>query len=214
MGYIDSGPDAHDVFVSYAHGPVPLNSGADGSTDLLTKWTSTLVRDLGQQIDIYIGIKEPAHRTHFWMDPELEGNLPLTANLRTKVEQSALMLVVMSNFYLDSEWCGKEVAWFTSAAPDHAGAGEVFVVRALPTDESRWPATLREERGATLPGYRFHPTTRPGEDCDPYGWSSNEESEYRKLILTLARDMTKQLRRTKWKIQRESRNGAGRFRDL
>ena len=73
---------------------------------------------------------------------------------------SALMLLVMSPFYLQSDWCGDEVGWFTAADPERAADGDLFVVRVVPTDEEKWPSTLRDEQGATLPGYRFHPAMR------------------------------------------------------
>ena len=121
MGYIDPGPDAHDVFVSYAHGPVPLGPLAGGRIDPLGKWTRALVANVSEQVDFYLGVKDVARRAEFWMDPELEGNLPLTANLRAKVEQSALMLLVMSPFYLQSDWCGNEVGWFSARRPGPDG---------------------------------------------------------------------------------------------
>lgn len=198
MGYIER--DAHDVFVSYAHGPVPLGPLAGGRIDPLGKWTRALVANVGEQVDFYLGIKNPAERAHLWMDPELEGNLPLTANLRAKVEQSALMLLVMSPFYLQSDWCGDEVGWFTAANPDHGAEGDVFVVRVVPTDEEKWPSTLRDEQGATLPGYRFHPAMRPGEMCEPLGWPepTADDSQYMDLVGQLARDIAKRLTKLRW----------------
>jgi hypothetical protein len=51
------------------------------------------------------------------MNPELEGHQLLTDNLKRKVERSALLLVVMSPFYLGSAWCGDEVNWFAATLP-------------------------------------------------------------------------------------------------
>lgn len=198
MGYLER--DAHDVFVSYAHGPVPLGPLASGRIDPLGKWTRALVANVSEQVDFYLGIKNPAERAHFWMDPELEGNLPLTANLRAKVEQSALMLLVMSTFYLQSDWCGSEVGWFTAAKRNRVGEGDLFVVRVMPTDEAKWPATLRDEKGATLPGYRFHPTMRPGEMCEPMGWPepTADERDYMELVGQLARAIAARLTKLRW----------------
>ena len=201
MGYIDPGPDAHDVFVSYAHGPVPFGPLAGGRIDPLGKWTRALVANVSEQVDFYLGVKDVARRAEFWMDPELEGNLPLTANLRTKVEQSALMLLVMSPFYLQSDWCGNEVGWFSAGGGRIGTAdGDLFVVRVVPTDEKKWPATLRDEKGATLPGYRFHPAMRPGEMCEPLGWPepTADDSAYMDLVGQLARDIAKRLTKLRW----------------
>ena len=96
---------AHDVFVSYAHGPKPLAGFRGMRSDFISKWTQSLVDDLSSQLDVFLGTKDQKRRVSIWMDPALDGNYPLSENINAKIKQSALLLVVMSDFYLDSPWC-------------------------------------------------------------------------------------------------------------
>jgi hypothetical protein len=194
----------HDVFVSYAHGPVPLGQYSTVQQDPLSKWTHKFVDDLRGNIDFLLGFKDPQRRVEIWMDPALEGNQPLGANLKGKVERSALLLVAMSHFYLQSEWCGKEVEWFSDRIDTD---GHLFVARVCPTQQE-WPKALKDKDGNELPGYRFHPATEPGQLCNPYGWPrpTEDDKEYQAELTRLAHAITKQLQRLKW-IERQ--NGEG-----
>ena len=96
---------AHDVFVSYAHGPKPLAGFRGMRSDFISKWTQSLVDDLSSQLDVFLGTKDQKRRVSIWMDPALDGNYPLSESINAKIKQSALLLVVMSDFYLDSPWC-------------------------------------------------------------------------------------------------------------
>ena len=134
-----------DFFVSYAHGP-PLR-GFDGEGgDLLRRWTRRLVDRLEAEILLSLGTKDPDKGSNYWMDRRLRGNQPLTDTLKEEVEASALLVVVMSNFSLQSSWCEDEVGWFRARigrGPRRISRENIFVVRAMPTDEARWPAGLR-----------------------------------------------------------------------
>jgi hypothetical protein len=68
------------------------------------------------------------------MDPALDGNYPLSKSINSKIKESALFLVVMSDFYLDSPWCLDELKWFS----DHATSNDrIFVVKAFNTAVER-----------------------------------------------------------------------------
>src|SRR3954449_11412955 len=92
----------YDVFVSYAHGPMPFKTATGQRKDPLSMWTHSLVNDLQSQLDIYLGSKDADRRVNIWLDPKIEGNSPLSQNLKDKVQNAALMVVVMSHFYLKS----------------------------------------------------------------------------------------------------------------
>ena len=111
---------AHDVFVSYAHGPKPLAGFRGMRSDFISKWTQSLVDDLSSQLDVFLGTKDQKRRVSIWMDPALDGNYPLSQNINAKIKQSAILLVVMSDFYLDSPWCLDELKWFS----DHAASND------------------------------------------------------------------------------------------
>jgi hypothetical protein len=60
---------AHDVFVSYAHGPKPLAGFRGMRSDFISKWTQSLVDDLSSQLDVFLGTKDQKRRVSIWMDP-------------------------------------------------------------------------------------------------------------------------------------------------
>jgi hypothetical protein len=114
----------HDVFVSYAHGPSPSGKRAE----LIREWTHSFVDDLQSQLDVLLGTKDQKRRVSIFIDRALDGNRPLSEGLTAKAKQSALLLVVMSHYYLDSPWCRDELKWFS----DQAGSNDkVFVVKAF-----------------------------------------------------------------------------------
>jgi len=185
---------SHDVFVSYGHGPKPLRGYNGQRHDMLGCWTRAFVDALAGLVDINLGIKDDARRVKIWMDPDLEGNQPLSPNLQAKVRDSGLLLVVMSKFYLDSPWCGEELNWFT----EHTGGepGLIFVARAYNTQENDWPAALRPG-GNALPGYPFCTFDDPASLGEPLGWPEpdSKDRDFWKRLTPLADEVTRQLRR-------------------
>jgi len=151
----------HDVFVSYAHAPQ------------LSDWSQKLCESLASALNYLLGYNTTQPGVDIWMDPDLRRNLPLTAQLRSRIEESALLLIVMSRFYLSSEWCGKEVAWFEAAARSRvAPRSRIFIVHPEPTDRAKWPSALHD-----LPGYTFHSDTRSARVVLPFGFIGNEEDK-------------------------------------
>lgn len=188
---------AHDVFVSYGHGPMPFD-GYDGArTDFLSRWTRGLIDDLTSELDIILGTKDNDRRVAIWMDPALSGNQPLSKDLKTQVESSALLLVVMSHFYVDSDWCGKELEWFT--AREAATDGKIFVVKAFNIDQTRWPSALKPG-GDALPGYKFFEAANAQDRGKPLGWPEPDDAdkEYRDQLWKLANEVASELKRLEW----------------
>jgi len=94
-------------------------------SDFISKWTQSFVDDLSSQLDVFLGTKDQKRRVSIWMDPALDGEFSALQKHQFQNKQSALFLLVMSDFYLDSPWCLDELKWFpiTSAANDR-----IFVV--------------------------------------------------------------------------------------
>ena len=123
----------HDIFVSYAHG------------DQLGAWSIALQEDLRKALNLILQSKLNGTSVNVWIDQALRKNVPLSDQLQGRVKGSALLVIVMSPFYLGSTWCGLEVAWFSAAARSRiAPDRRIFVIHALPTDRSSWPPTLVE----------------------------------------------------------------------
>jgi hypothetical protein len=184
----------HDIFVSYGHGPKPFRGHNGERRDMLSCWTRAFVDALAAQLDINLGIKDDERRAKIWMDPELEGNEPLSKNLEAKVRDSGLLLVVMSKFYLESRWCGQELNWFA----DHTGNdhGRIFVARAYNTPDDTWPDALRPGGNALL-GYTFCTFGDPVSLGEPLGWPEpdTKDRDFWRQLTPLAEEVARQLRR-------------------
>ena len=113
----------HDIFVSYAHAD---NQGAGGS-EMEHGWVTTLRHNL---------IHAPgALRKDVYIDHQLKPGDPLDADLLRKVERSALLLIVLSQSYIRSEWCGKELDHFVEThADDRRRPLDVMVLELRPFD--------------------------------------------------------------------------------
>jgi hypothetical protein len=186
---------AHDIFVSYGRGPEAFG----GRRDFLSKWTRKFVDDLASQLDIILGNKEASRRVDIWMDQSaLQGNQPLSPELQKSIDQSALLLVVMSDYYLKSQWCKHELEWFNGRGSDKV-VGRVFVVKAFNTDRATWPGALRPE-GSDLVGYPFYSTESADDTGMPLGWPEPDESdkEYWKQLLALGNQIASELKRREW----------------
>ena len=189
---------AHDVFVSYAHGPP--QSGR--RVDLMSDWTHSFVDDLQSQLDVLLGTKDQKRRVSIFIDRALDGNRPLSESLTAKAKQSALLLVVMSHYYLDSPWCRDELKWFS----DQAGSNDkVFVVKAFNTAAELWPPALKPD-GHPLPGFTFYSTEDPDELGKPLGWPKPDKTEkaYWDALWKLANAIATQLKRLEYSAAKTS----------
>src|SRR6516164_572172 len=165
-------------------------------TDFISKWTRSFVDDLSSQLDIFLGTKDQKRRVSIWMDPALDGNRPLREGLKAEIEQSALLLVVMSKFYLESSWCGEELKWFSN----HADSKDrMFVVKAFNTPIDQWPVALKPD-GQPLLGFTFYTTEHPDDLGKPLGWPQPDDTDkaYWDAIWKLADAMASQLKRIEW----------------
>jgi hypothetical protein len=169
----------HDIFVSYAH------------EEQLGEWTVRLQEELRKALNLIFYLKPPGRTFNVWIDEILRKNLPLSKALKTHVEGSALLLIVMSPFYLGSAWCGREVEWFGAAARSRIDPNaRIFVVHAQATTRTAWPPSLAE-----LPGYQFfgrHP--RANVEL-PLGLIGDEEDKvaFKQALYNLAGQIKQQI---------------------
>ena len=160
-----------DMFVSYSHGIRPH----DASESDLKIWTRALVGKLTEHIGYSLDVQHKPVR--IWYDDKLSGAAALTDALKTEVENSATLLIIMTNQYLSSEWCKKERDWFeTEVRRRGGGVDNVFVVRAMPTENEQWPNFLKDGFGETVLGYRFCAEEK-GKAARPFGWVNPDQSK-------------------------------------
>jgi TIR domain len=175
-----------DVFISYSHG----DAVGDGKSPL-KEWTRALIREI---LERDIQALHPEFKTlNVWMDDKIDPTAFLTAELRSTVGASGVLMIVMSEHYLESSWCHDELEWFRKQIQDRAGdPGRVFIIRAQKTDPSKWPDFLRDERGSPLIGFTFYDS----ENGMPLGWRDLRcvDIEFRKTMGNLHTALTRRLR--------------------
>jgi hypothetical protein len=183
---------AHDVFVSYSHGDPRGTSDSP-----LRRWTIALVRELKAEIQ---SVDTEFDSLDVWCDEHLDPTAHLTPELRDIVKSSGILMIAMSPRYLSSTWCKDELDWFREQIKDRSrDQGRVFIIRVLPTDESKWPDFLCDERGKPPVGFRFYDP----QSNMPYGWRDVREQaeEYPRQLWTLQTSLTKRLRELRSRLQ-------------
>jgi hypothetical protein len=119
----------HDVFVSYVH----VDNRKYGQE---IGWVETLVENLREALPQKLRRDQP----DVWRDPRLSSSEPFPDAIRKAVTHSATLLVILSESYLTSEWCQRELALFLETAEQTGGAtGRIFLVRLDALDHNRWP---------------------------------------------------------------------------
>jgi hypothetical protein len=172
-----------DIFVSYAHVDNEPLPGAEKG------WVTILINCL----KILLG-KKLGHPGVFslWMDDKLLGNAALTSDTIRQLEDSAIIVVILSPAYLISDRCRSELSIFLATAGQHSE--RVFVVE---HDVVEWPPELSD-----LLGYKFwvsDDTGRPHTLAMPK--PNPDELEYYQRLDDLARQLAGKLKSLKEQAQ-------------
>jgi len=169
----------YDLFVSYAH----LDDQPPATN--LRGWVKILIQRLE------IEVRQRGFKNfQIWSDEQLAENLPLTTQLMEKIKRSAMLLVVMSPSYLQSEWCGRERDQFLGLVKDRVAEGCVFLAEArqVSSTEARYPGAFRD-----LMPVKFW-TDDPDSQTDrPLGVPDPDEPQYAKRIFHLSQLIKTQL---------------------
>ena len=182
-----------DVFVSYSHGD-PIAGEAP-----LRDWTRALIHRL--RVGLH-ALKTEFDGLDIWMDPDIDPTAFLTPELKAKAGACGVLMIVMSERYLKSSWCGDELKWFREQFEGRASeGGRVFVIRAQQTEERLWPDFLRDARGHALIGFPFYDP----ENGDPWGFQLREPGdEYFKELTHLRTWLTRRLRELRERAARRA----------
>jgi hypothetical protein len=181
MAYVPS--VAHDVFVSYAHLD---NLAPEGRASL--GWVDLLLERLTVQLKKRVG----SGAIDIWIDHELAGNRPLTPEILNAARDSALLLVVMSPAYLQSEWCARERNAFLDVARDRVADGRIFIVRSLDENLAERPAEFGD-----LTGYPFFVDDPRTGVQRSLGEADPSEPEFLTRIFGLSTYLARELNRLK-----------------
>lgn len=177
----------HDVFVSYAHvDDIPAHGSSHG-------WVTTFVAELGRQLAMQLGRID---NQSVWMDHHLRGNSAITPEILGEATESATLLVILSQGYLNSEWCNRELEVFLSRIKAQQGIDiPVFVIEKQRLDRGLWPRDLGNLRG--YPFWEYD--GQPGPDTPCYTLADprprEDQLKYWSRLSDLSKDLAVALRR-------------------
>jgi hypothetical protein len=136
----------HDVFISYAH----VDSEPSIPGDDATRWVNTLRQSLQTRIDQKLGRKDAVR---ICMDQgALAGHEPVTPRIREAISSSAILVVALSNGYLESPRCQQERELFIEAAGGvEKASSRCFLVHLDEIPRDRWPKIFSDDIG-----YQFY----------------------------------------------------------
>jgi hypothetical protein len=159
-----SGP-RYDVFVSYAHADNDKSVGSSAQYG----WVTTLAHNLNTGPNHY--------RKNLFIDHRLRPGDAFSDDLLTKVKGSTLLLLLLSQNYIDSEWCGTELDHFVRThANDPNKPTDVFVVELFPFKTfANVPTNIQNLRKRLIHAQFWH---QPADASAPLlaGYPSPQES--------------------------------------
>jgi len=179
----------HDLFVSYAHvDDLPDRPDLEEQKGWVERFASrlsvALLKRLGEHVDV-------------WRDPRLKRSERFEPVIDTAVRGSALFLSLLSNRYLKSESCRRELEAFVEAAAASElglGVGEqsrIFPLLLYDIPASAWPGACQGSLG-----FPFHdaPDGRLGRPLDPDGEVRRFDEVLHRLVGEIA-DLLEVIRR-------------------
>lgn len=146
MPYVGA-PFEYDLFISYSHGIAagdPTNY--DQQNPLLREWTRELAKHIAAKLRV--GLADDGGFEYYLDERNTESGADLRLEIENAARKSALIFVIMSPFYRDSEWCRKEVGWFFEQAAADGRGLEQCVVRMVSRtkheqkEKKVWPPEL------------------------------------------------------------------------
>lgn len=142
----------NDIFVSYAH-----YDDADG-------WVKHFGRLLENKLKRQLKILEHGREADVmvWTDASLPSNGALQKRLEQEIADSSLLMVIMSESYLVSEWCRKEGEMFIDSLKGNREL-RIVIAEKEKTDRNDWPTYLKDESGSALLSEVFYEETHVGK---------------------------------------------------
>ena len=126
MGIINK--DRYDAFFSYAHDDAVYFKGWHNEfhNQLKDLFRAAIRRDTEHKILEDVKDREP---TFFWDETGLSANGPINDELEEKIGKSEFLFVFIGMKYLESDFCSKEVGWFTKRLKDQGKKDEEIYKR-------------------------------------------------------------------------------------
>lgn len=159
----------YDVFISYSH----FNNHDDWVGRFHEKLHDRLREELARQVRIFRDVSC------------IRGNEPLTPEILHAVQNSAVLLVVVSQAYLQSSWCTQERREFLAASARHSGPSLIFPVLYEDISLPDLDAEFHD-----LVGYKFFSKAASQKYCDRV---SPDSSQFRTSLNELRIEIARKL---------------------
>ena len=172
---------ANDIFISYAWADNRPPTGAPDPEQDRWVWhfeialTAALRAKLGTERTVWIDRRE------------VRANQRVTQLLTDELQQSRLLLVLMSPSWVASDWCRAELDGYLAAHAGTALSEGVFVVEIEPVARARWHARVRD-----LAAFRFYKSLGGDKGHAPLGHPLPDprlDRDFYNEILALARQI-------------------------
>ena len=207
MGFLVE-PFKHDLFVSYSHGAFKGQLDSD-----LKLWSQKFAEELRAELLARLNSKRsPYFWTRATAPTKASIGQPICPSIsKARVQDAALLTILMTQHYLRSEWCRKEREWWCAKHhPDTLGAGNrIFVCRVRPTGQSRGrPNCLR--RWATT----CYDQNKEPDKARPFTWRgyTRDRDDYIDLLVELSGDVMQRLRAIRTALEERRKHDAAAAR--
>ncbi|SED47035.1 TIR domain-containing protein [Burkholderia sp. WP9] len=209
MAYLGE-PFTHDVFISYSHG-----SGNQDGRGPHARWSEAFAKQLESEVRVHPSLRQYEHflDVDYRPDRSVDPMVPLSDGLRSHIQKSAVLMVLMTPHYLESQWCKDERQWWCEhhEVPVSVDHDRIAVVRVFPTDRT-WPPELVDSRGEQLVGFPFHVPVegRNLAAIRPFGWHDmrNPDGEFSKALVHIAGHLSTKLFAIRERLEAEQRQQA------
>lgn len=194
-----------DIVISYSHG----DGDGTGESELKAwsqRFAAAFESELRQEVEF--------HDVDLFLDESkrsekaLDRTLPLTEQLRQRLQGAGLLTILMSPQYLASEWCRAEREWWIEQRSKRGSTrGHLFVCRIWPTEADAWPQSLCDERGNPPLGFWFHGREQTLAAVRPYGWRgrSDDKNAFTEELLKLVGAVCHRMREFKRQLDMSRR---------
>jgi hypothetical protein len=171
-------PIMSDIFISYTH-----RDNAKLS-DEVHGWVDRFHEALQIRLNTLWG-----YEAEIWRDFKTQGNDLLTPTIEASVQNSSILISVLSPGYVHSDWCAKELDLFCEAA-GKAGGLEVGtqsrIVKVIKTPVGRDAEAVHEALAASI-GYPFY---RVDERGLPWEFDARSGEEARRHFLNKVNELS------------------------
>jgi hypothetical protein len=197
-------PYATDIFISYSHG----DSGEGGPESYYKLWSRHFWRALDRQLRSYpdlAGIK-----TFFDDNKERGGGLALFDSidpaLKESVSASAVLLALVSQQYLKSDYCSREREWWHAAQAElghdaRRRLAPVIMWGDPPAGAVNWFEALKGTGLENILSAAFYDREQARDRPHPYGWPAIgdeiEDKRFHQAVLEVSIHIRRQLREFK-----------------